>query len=400
MPKQCNLCDSQEFILVVDLGQMPIAHRFLKTRDELVREFKHPFRIIQCTSCGLLQIEDPIEPAMLYKDGAFCFSSWKPQPHMSAEITELKRLGLSGESVILEIGCNEGTFLKQLLDLGPKNLLGVEPNKASGANAKRVPGATIYNTFFDNSLADRILNDFGGIDVIVSRQVVEHIPDLRSLMNSVRRLLKPSGVVMFEVPDFTEPMKFGDLSSLWEEHVNYFTQSSLNALFASSGFNVRTFKRYPFCAGAIAAFATKTESSRLDYDPAVDVDLELGKNFSLRASQFKGKLVEILKKNRNASRKNIVYGSGCRACTFINSHGIGDLFDFAVDDQPEKRGLLMPGCGLEVRSPDELSSVDGDCFLSVNHENEAKVIQKNQNFRGEFFSLNSPSPLFETVLTR
>ena len=99
----------------------------------------------------------------------------------------------------------------------------------------------------------------------------------------------------------------------------------------------------------------------------------------------------------NENLLNIFYGTGCRSSTIINGLKISNYIDFIVDDQIEKQSLIMPGCRLKIRSSDALQKLSGSCFLSVNHENEEKVIKRHKKYvenGGNFYSLNSPSPLF------
>ena len=119
--------------------------------------------------------------------------------------------------------------------------------------------------------------------------------------------------------------------------------------------------------------------------------------FSDKVDKFRNRLIEKLEANRNKNLENIFYGTGCRASTLINGLNISNYIDYIVDDQPEKQSLIMPGSRLKIKSSDVLNNLSGSCFLSVNHENEEKVIEKHKKYienGGKFYSLNSPSPLF------
>lgn len=96
---------------------------------------------------------------------------------------------------------------------------------------------TLYNDFFNADLANKI-GDLGKAHFIVIRQVMEHIEDLRDLMENFRNLLRPNCWLLIEVPDFEYALKFGDSSALWEEHVNYFTEPTLTNLAEKNGFSV------------------------------------------------------------------------------------------------------------------------------------------------------------------
>ena len=62
----------------------------------------------------------------------------------------------------------------------------------------------------------------------------------------------------------------------------------------------------------------------------------------------------------------------------MNGHKLGGLIDFAVDDQVERQGKLMPGSQLEIKSPEALQApgTKSLVILAVNQENETRVSAK------------------------
>ncbi len=66
MKRICRACSGQNLFEMIDLGSLPIAHRLLSRPDEA--EKKYPFVLHCCADCGLIQICEPIDPALLYFD--------------------------------------------------------------------------------------------------------------------------------------------------------------------------------------------------------------------------------------------------------------------------------------------------------------------------------------------
>ena len=90
-----------------------------------------------------------------------------------------------------------------------------------------------------------------------------------------------------------------------------------------------------------------------------------------------------------------MYGGGCRSSSLINFAGLESEIDLIVDDQAEKQGRFMPGSRIPILPSEAL--IDGDvgiCVLSVNAENEEKVLARQENYQGQggrFVSMHPPS---------
>lgn len=389
----CNACSGTDFEEVLNLGDTPIAHRFLQDSSPDI-EYTHLLAISLCRNCGLIQILNPIKPEELYRDYNFCFSDWKPQPHMIEEIDLISKR-IQKDNLVLEIGCNDGTFLGEMKKRGFSKLIGVEPNRVCFQRATE-KGISVYNDFFDADLAKNIIADHGKVHFIVIRQVMEHIEDLYALMGSFRELLHLECWLLIEVPDFECALSFGDSSALWEEHINYFTEPTLTGLVEKNGFSVKHVDRFPFSGGALMVLAQHQQGDRKSVDQEIDRIKALAMEYSGKVDKLKSRLVETLERHRSNNAKNILYGAGCRSNTLINGLKLGHFFDYIVDDQPEKQSLFMPGCRLKISSSEGLNDLTGGCFLSVNHENEEKVMGKHKKYLkngGSFYSLHSPSPL-------
>ena len=108
----CNVCNGKNFDEVLNFGETPIAHRFLPDPFQ-GNEYTHSLVISLCRNCGLIQILNPIPPEELYRDYNFCFSDWKPQPHVIEEINLIDER-IQRANLVLEVGCNDGMFLGEM----------------------------------------------------------------------------------------------------------------------------------------------------------------------------------------------------------------------------------------------------------------------------------------------
>lgn len=370
----CRLCSSKALSPVIDLGRMPIAHRMLDRADQAEDLF--PFALHRCQDCGLIQVVEAIDPAILYRDFNFNFSSWKAEPHMADELATIVAEGPPRS--VFEIGCNDGRFLQELRERGVETCFGVEPNTVSSAMALE-KGFNVTTAMIDEDLCRSIVTTRGAFDLVVSRQVIEHIPDLEKYFRCIDILLKPDGRLFLDCPDAGEGFRQGDVSILWEEHVNYFTRPVFMAMLARFGFEPVSVKTYDFSGGCLAVL-----SKRGPVQPLQIVGGDFSAGYADRVEQYRSRMRKALISLKKNGYTVTLYGVGCRACTAVNGLGIGDVIHLALDDQKERQGHFVPGARLPVQSPEslDLAAERLVCLLAVNNESEAKVKERLESVFG------------------
>ncbi len=140
---------------------------------------------------------------------------------------------------ILDIGCGPGFFLQRAQKRG-WNVLGVEPSLKAAKYAKE-KGIPISESTFESF----VLTNKSKFDVIHSKFFLEHVRDPLNVCKLCFELLKPNGILCFEVPnDFNllQEIVVNNLNKprYWIEptqHVNYFSNQTLKKLLIKCGFN-------------------------------------------------------------------------------------------------------------------------------------------------------------------
>ena len=355
----------------MDLGRQPVAHRFLEKPEP---EFKHPLTLHFCEQCGLGQICDPIAPEVLYKGYNYCFSAWKPEPHREAELDLI--CARKQNAKIFEIGCNDGLFLEQLKLRAQQLCVGLEPNSFAAKIATEQRGLRVYETFLNEATCQQALQQFGKFDLVMARQVLEHISDIELFFKCVNLLLTEDGMVFIDVPDVGPGLRVGDCTIAWEEHVNYFTDNVLLRAFDRFGFMPVEQRKFNYSGGTLAVLARRKKAA--DAFAATQDFLPLAKSFATRVQSFREQITVALARAKNTFDQIVIYGVGCRACALVNGLDLGGVIEFAVDDQIERQGKFMPGSQLAIKSPHVLARPGAKSLviLAVNQENEAKVKAK------------------------
>ncbi|EMJ92073.1 methionine biosynthesis protein MetW-like protein [Leptospira alstonii serovar Sichuan str. 79601] len=287
---------------------------------------------------------------------------------------------------ILELGCNDGSFLDYLKEKGYLNLTGIEPTLDSSKIAKE-KGHKVFHKFWTHEYAKDFTSAEGKFDIVVTRQVLEHISDLEDFMQAIHFSLKDDGGFIIEIPDSEWNLNYLDYA-LWEEHVNYFTIESLRNLLALNGFQIIHSETTLFSGKAMLVFCEKTNVGT----PKLKNNyLEKTTNYGKAFPKFKLALEKYL----DSYRDIIIYGCGSRSCNFVNFLGIKDRIKVFIDDQKEKQNTIVPGCEIKVQNSENLTSFSKHVLLGVNSESEFKVLRKKGLDKSSltFHSILPPSKL-------
>jgi 2-polyprenyl-3-methyl-5-hydroxy-6-metoxy-1,4-benzoquinol methylase len=129
---------------------------------------------------------------------------------------------------ILEIGCGEGGVLKAF-QLKGANCLGVDLNKmridlANDFLAEEVNQGNmefLYKNVYDEDFQKKYTNYF---DLIILKDVIEHLPNQEGFIPFMKKLLKPKGQIFFGFPPWYMP--FGGhqqiASQKWTSKMPYY----------------------------------------------------------------------------------------------------------------------------------------------------------------------------------
>lgn len=140
----------------------------------------------------------------------------------------IKQFNLKTDSVILDIGCGPGLFLKEMKDLHYTNVTGITLSKEDYDICIEKGFQCEYGEMSDINREDNT------IDFIWCRHALEHSPYPLFTLFEFNRLLKNGGQVYIEVPapDCTRPHEQND------NHFSILGNAMWNSLFIKAGFKI------------------------------------------------------------------------------------------------------------------------------------------------------------------
>ncbi len=147
---------------------------------------------------------------------------------------------------ILEVGCGEGVFGKQLLNLGNREVWGVELDPVAADKA-----AEVLTKVINGAYGEGLGLPTNYFDCVVFNDVLEHLLDPWATLAYTRSLLvRPySGFVVASLPNFIfwhnilevvirRDWTYKEEGILDRTHLRFFTPKSMKKLFEDTGFEV------------------------------------------------------------------------------------------------------------------------------------------------------------------
>ena len=368
----CKLCRSRDVIEALDLGQQPISNRFL--RDAADEEALFPLALVQCRACGLAQLAEPIPPAELTPPYSWLAYN-EPEAHLDQLAYRVARLpGLTPQSVVWGLSFKDDTLLRRLADRGFTHTYRLDPSGDLGIG--QAAGVEMIQDRIRPSRVAELVAGRERPQLIVARHILEHASDPHDFLAALRELLAPGGYLVVEVPGCEPVFRLLDYTTLWEEHISYFTQTTFRHAFAAADFRLMASEVYPYRLETLLVGIGQAGGAGLRVQ-GLDAEFAMIERFAQGLPRQRQRFVEALSQQGKAA----ILGAGHLACAFLQYLGLQEHVALVVDDNPRKQGMFMPGSRLPIRGAAALLEENVRvCLLSVNPEAEEKVLQRNRQF--------------------
>jgi hypothetical protein len=261
---------------------------------------------------------------------------------------------------ILEIGCGKASFLEKLCLRTGGPGVGIDPAFEPGRVASDVDLIGLKE-FYDSEH----IHLTG--DLICSRHTLEHIQPVGEFMELVRKSaqLRPDSVIFFEIPDADRIFNEGAFWDVYYEHCSYFTLPSLEALFKLKGFRVLQLRRGYDDQYLLIDAVLGTPDSTVN-EAAVAEVVDKAQRFGAAADKEIEAWRELVTTAHDEGKSVVLWGASSKAVGFLSAIRSDAAVDFAVDINPFKQEKFLPGSGLSVIGPAELTDLKPELVVVMN----------------------------------
>lgn len=213
--------------------------------DELWRKSKpvEGTKLGFCETCGFYHV-DPYPSAEYLIDFYGRYEMPTPQANL-AETARLLARNLQANARVVDMGCGDGGFLKEMHSLGFNNLIGFDQSPGL-ERAQQMGFGTFYKSNVWSYLDEAESKGEEDAEALVMVNVLEHVTEPIKLLQRIRGVMKSGALLSVTVPNDFSPLQRAFLKvkghQPWfvhlPDHVNYFDFHSLKNVLEQNGFDV------------------------------------------------------------------------------------------------------------------------------------------------------------------
>ncbi len=377
--KTCRACGSSALEKVIDLGEQYVQGAFVKPGGERPPLRRIPLALVRCdpirdeNACGLLQASCTVPPEILYS--SYWYRSGTNdtmRSHLRGIASEAANIAGSRSARVLDIGCNDGTLLRQYPDEFLK--FGIDPSDAVTGVAGDV--VMVQDLFPSPTLRAKMGGNL--FDIVTAIAMFYDLEDPVAFVRSVRDVLAPEGIWVFEMSYMPSMLRMNSYDTICHEHLEYYSLATIEFILDKADMRLFRATLNDINGGSVRCFAahkTALRYSSKDFGGQLEglrrdeFDLELDtdkpyRNFQDNVDRHRDKLSRMVKELKQSGKTIHVYGASTKGNTILQLCGLDStVIDFAADRNPDKHGARTIGTDIPIISEEESRAMRPDYYL-------------------------------------
>ncbi len=401
--KNCVLCFSKKLQKVLNFKETPLANSYKKSLNKKEQYF--PLSCVLCKNCGHLQLSYLVNPKIMFENYLYVSGTSKVLKEHFVDYAKkmISMFNLTSKSKILDIACNDGTFLEYFKIKKFKNVVGVEPARNLRIlNLKKK--IDINTNFFSKKFSFKMKKKYNSFDLITANNVFAHSPHLYDFSQGVKNILSKKGIFVFEVSYLSTVLNKKTFDTIYHEHMSYHALKPLVNFFKMQNLEIFDFQLIQAQGGSIRVFVSHKGSYKVKVNKInnqIKKEVYQGLFLTKRYMRFykeinetKNKLKKLIKDLKKKNFNIIGYGAPAKLTTLTHVFGLSrNDFKIVIDDNNLKVNKLTPGKNFLIKNFN---------YLKMNKDKYNVIIVLAWNFYGSIkkkckkikskFSFISPFP--------
>ena len=374
MITECRSCGSTDLTPILSLGSQ-YPSNFVELNSIPDKNEQIPLELIFCEKkdCGLLQLKHTASRESLYKE--YWFRSGLNEKMVDAlkDITKSveKRLSLSENDIVLDIGCNDGTLLRSYQS--KVRLVGFEPASNLVNEASKDTDLIINNFFSFYEFVQHFPNE--RIKAITSIAMFYDLEDPNSFVSDIVNCLDQDGIWVIQMAYLIPMLELNAFDNIVHEHLEYWSLKSVKRLLEEHGLEIFDVELNDVYGGSFRIFVKTKKNEKINIQNSVDEFLkkedefglekkETYHNFANRVNSLKDKLNDFIKEELSNGKSIYAYGASTKGNTLLQFYNLNNkLILKAADRDSRKFGKMTIGSNIPVISEEQARDEKPDYFL-------------------------------------
>jgi len=403
---KCRIEKDDDLVHIMSLGVQNLTGVFPKTIDEEVG--KGPLDLVWSKKSGLLQLKQTYDLDLMYGDNYGYRSGLNKSmvKHLERKVSFLEnKLKLHKESIVLDIGSNDGTTLNCYNSNCIK--IGMDPS-AGKFKEYYNPGIKLIEDFFNAKSVKKIIGN-NKIDIISSIAMFYDLEDPNYFVAQIEEVLSDEGIWHFEQSYMPSMLRTCSYDTLCHEHLEFYSLKVVKDLLEKNNLKIIDVSLNDINGGSFAVTAAKINSSYKENKAIINLllreedELKLStiepyEKFRIESEKHRIKLKDFLVDLKNNGKKVFGYGASTKGNVLLQYCGIdSDLLPYIAEVNEDKFGSFTPGTKIPIISEYEAKKMNPDYFLVLPWHFKNMILEKEKELLDKGVKFIFPLPYIQVV---
>lgn len=404
----CRVCGNKELMTILDLGQQALTGVFPRSRDEV--DLVAPLELVKCspTGCGLVQLRHDVDLNVMYGERYGYRSSIRPfmVQHLKSKVDRVMEFAdLGPGDLVLDIGSNDSTLLRQYPQENGPHLVGCDPS-AEKFRDRYPEGSDLIVDFFSAGAFRGRMGDREA-SIVTSIAMFYDLPDPVEFMRDVRAVMADDGVWMIEHSYLASMLDTNCYDNICHEHLEFYALSQIEYMAERAGLKVLSAEPTDVYGGSLCVVLAKDTSTRPVDEAGLQklrtLEVEAGLDtmapfeaFRERIERHRQELRDFLDSSKTKGLLTLGYGASTKGNVVLQYCGITEEDLPCIGEvNEEKDGCLTPGSKIPIVSEEAAKDLVPDQLVVFPWVYRDGFIEREQEFLARGGRLVFPLPELE-----
>jgi len=395
----CRSCKSSLLAPILSLGDQYLSD----FRSDNKKPPQYPIDVVMCKACSLLQLRETTPPSDMYHDryGYYSGVNQTMRDHHKGIVDGvMKAIKLEKGDVVVDIGSNDGTLLKNY----PTNLVRVGFDPVSKfASCYGGTNITFVNDYFNKDAYPLTKK----AKVITAISMFYDLEEPNTFVHDLCEMLEENGLIVIQQNYLAEMLRQNAVDNICHEHLEFYSLKSMQALLKRHGLVIVDVEVNDLNGGSFRTYIGKDHGqsasdrvrSMLEREEAEELDNEQTyHSFANRIASIKNELNTFIAGVKAKGKSVYVYGASTRGNTLLQYCGLdATQITAAVERNPEKWGKKIASSGIPIISEEQARAEKPDYFLILPWFFKDEFIKREKKYLDNGGHLIFPLPTVEII---